>query len=63
MNTLVSAQKSAERIINDATRKAELVISSAEATARQRADQATQELREAEAKLQELSALLAAQVG
>lgn len=56
MNTLVSAQKSAERIINDATRKAELVISSAEATARQRADQATQELREAEAKLQELKA-------
>ena len=32
MNTLVSAQKSAERIINDATRKAELVISSAEST-------------------------------
>ena len=56
MNTLVSAQKSAERIINDATRKAELVISSAEATARQRANQAEQELREAEAKLQELKA-------
>jgi cell division initiation protein len=56
MNTLVSAQKSAERIINDATRKAELVISSAESTARQRADQATQELRDAEVKLQELKA-------
>lgn len=56
MNTLVSAQKSAERIINDATRKAELVISSAEATARQRADQVAQELKEAEAKLQELKA-------
>ena len=56
MNTLVSAQKSAERIINDATRKAELVISSAEATARQRAEQAEQELKEAEAKLQELKA-------
>jgi len=56
MSTLVSAQKSAERIINDATRKAELVISSAEATARQRAEQAEQELKEAEAKLQELKA-------
>jgi len=56
MNTLVSAQKSAERIINDATRKAELVISSAEATARQRAEQVEQELKEAEAKLQELKA-------
>ena len=29
MNTLVSAQKSAERIITDASRKAELIISSA----------------------------------
>ena len=56
MSTLVSAQKSAERIINDATRKAELVISSAEATARQRAEQVEQELKEAEAKLQELKA-------
>jgi cell division initiation protein len=54
MNTLVSAQKSAERIINDASRKAELVISSAESTARKRAEQATQELADAEVKLQEL---------
>ncbi len=54
MNTLVSAQKSAERIINDASRKAELVISSAETTARKRADQATRELADAEIKLQEL---------
>jgi cell division initiation protein len=56
MNTLVSAQKSAERIINDATRKAELVISSAESTAQQRARQATKELQDAEVKLQELKA-------
>lgn len=56
MNTLVSAQKSAERIINDASRKAEVVISSAEATARRRAEQATQELEGAEAKLNELRA-------
>lgn len=54
MNTLVSAQKSAERIINDASRKAELVISSAESTARKRAEQATRELADAEVKLQEL---------
>jgi cell division initiation protein len=54
MNTLVSAQRSAERIINDASRKAELVISSAEATARRRADEATQELKDSEAKLEEL---------
>jgi cell division initiation protein len=56
MNTLVSAQKSAERIINDATRKAELVISSAESTAQQRARQATKEQQDAEVKLQELKA-------
>jgi len=54
MNTLVSAQKSAERIINDASRKAELVISSAETTARKRAEQATRDLSDAEIKLQEL---------
>ncbi len=54
MNTLVSAQKSAERIIGDASRKAELVIGSAESTARKRAEQATKELADAEAKLQEL---------
>ena len=54
MNTLVSAQKSAERIINDASRKAELVISSADTTARKRAEQATRELADAEVKLQEL---------
>jgi len=56
MNTLVSAQKSAERIINDATRKAELVISSAEATASKRAQEATKELETAEAKLREVKA-------
>ncbi len=54
MNTLVSAQKSAERIISDASRKAETVISNAESTARKRADAATQELADAQVKLQEL---------
>ena len=54
MNTLVSAQKSAERIIGDATHKAELVISSAESTARRRTEQTTRELADAEIKLQEL---------
>ncbi len=54
MNTLVSAQRSAERIISDASRKAELVISSAESTARRRAEQSTKDLADAEVKLQEL---------
>ncbi len=54
MNTLVSAQKSAERIIGDASRKAELIISSADSTARKRAEQATKDLADAEVKLKEL---------
>ena len=54
MNTLVSAQKSAERIIGDASRKAELIVSSADSTARKRAEQATKDLADAEVKLKEL---------
>ena len=56
MNTLVSAQKSAERVIGDASRKAELIISSAESTARSRSEQTTKELADAEIKLEELKA-------
>lgn len=54
MNTLVSAQKTSEHMISDAKRKAEVIISSAEATARQRADQTTRELDEAKARIEEL---------
>jgi cell division initiation protein len=56
MNTLVSAQKSAERVVGDASRKAELIISSAESTARSRSEQTTKELADAETKLEELKA-------
>jgi len=54
MNTLVSAQKTSERMINEAKRKAEVVISSAEATAKQRAEQTLRELDEAKSKIEEL---------
>lgn len=54
MNTLVSAQKTSERMINEAKRKAEIVISSAEATAKQRAEQTLRELNEAKSKIDEL---------
>ncbi len=54
MNTLVSAQKTSERMINEAKRKAEVVISSAEATAKQKAEQTLRELDEAKSKIEEL---------
>jgi cell division initiation protein len=54
MNTLVSAQKTSERMINEAKRKAEVIISSAEATAKQRAEQTLREVDEAKSKIEEL---------
>jgi cell division initiation protein len=54
MHTLVSAQKTSERILNEAARKAELVIDNAETTAKRRAEQTTRELSLAEAKLEEV---------
>ena len=54
MNTLVSAQKSSERIMNDAARKAEMIIASAENTAKQSIAQTEQQLLESEAKLEEI---------
>jgi len=54
MHTLVSAQKSAERIMGEAARKAELIIDNAENTARRRAEQTTRELAEAQRKLEDL---------
>lgn len=54
MNTLVSAQKSSERILKEAARKAELVIASAENTAIKRAEKATKDLAEAEERLEEI---------
>ena len=54
MNTLVSAQKSSERMINDAKRKAEIIISSAESTSKQKAEQTLRELAEAKSKIEEL---------
>ncbi len=56
MKTLVSAQKSSERIISEATHKAELIISSAESTAKSRAEQTTRDLSEAQNRLEELKA-------
>lgn len=54
MNTLVSAQKTSEHMVSDAKRKAEIIISSAEATARQKAEQTLRELEESKARLDEL---------
>lgn len=54
MHTLVSAQKSAERIIKEATKKAETIIESAEATARKRAEQTTRDLADSQRKLDEI---------
>lgn len=54
MNTLVSAQKTAERMLNDAKRKAEVIVSSAEATAKQRAEQTLRQLDGAKASYEEL---------
>lgn len=51
MHTLVSAQKSSERILKEAARKAELVIDNAENTARQRTEKVETDLKEAERKL------------
>ncbi|MDD5018027.1 MAG: DivIVA domain-containing protein [Eubacteriales bacterium] len=56
MHTLVSAQKSSERILNEAARKAELILDNAENTARQRTEQTTRELAEAERRLKEVRA-------
>ncbi len=54
MNTLVSAQKTSEHIISDAKRKAEVIISSAEATAKQKSEQTMRDLEEARSKIDEL---------
>lgn len=56
MKTLVSAQKTAERIIGEATHKAELIISSAESTSKERAARTTKELAESQNRLEELRA-------
>lgn len=54
MNTLVSAQKSSERMLSEAARKAELIIDSAQTTARRRAEQTMNELAQAEKHLDEI---------
>lgn len=54
MNTLVSAQKTSEHMLSDAKRKAEIIISSAEATARQKGEQTLRELEEAKTQIEEL---------
>ncbi len=54
MNTLISAQKTSEHMINEAKRKAEVIISSAEATARQKNQQTLRELEESKARIDEL---------
>jgi len=54
MNTLVSAQKSSERLLAEAARKAELIIDSAQTTAARRAEQSKVELTQAEERLDEL---------
>ena len=51
MNTLVSAQKSSERILREAARKAELLIDNAENTAKQKTEQTTKDLADMERKL------------
>ncbi len=56
MHTLVSAQKSAERVMNEAARKAELILESAESTAKQKKEQTAKELAETEQKLKTLRA-------
>lgn len=52
MNTLVSAQKSSERIMNEAARKAELILESAERTAKQKKETTARALVESERKLE-----------
>lgn len=56
MNTLVSAQKSSERMLAEAARKAELIIDSAQTTARRRSEQTMTELAQAEKHLEEIRA-------
>jgi|GEM_PF-998301 len=51
MNTLVSAQKSSERILREAARKAELLIDNAENTAKQKSESMKHELIVLERKL------------
>ncbi len=54
MHTLVSAQKSAERILAEAAKKAEVIIDSAETTAKKRAESTVKELGDAERRLEEV---------
>lgn len=54
METLVSAQKSAKRILNEAGGKAQIIIESAEATSRKRSEQTIKELAESQRKLEEV---------
>lgn len=54
MNTLVSAQKSSERLLAEAARKAELIIGSAQATATRCTEQTKTEVALAEKRLEEL---------
>lgn len=54
MRTMVSAQRSSERMLNEAARKAELVIDNAENTARRREEQTTRALAETEKKMEEV---------
>ncbi len=54
MHTLVTAQKSAERILSEAARKAELIIDNAQTTAKRRSEQTTRDLKEAQSKLEEV---------
>jgi cell division initiation protein len=51
MNTLVSAQKSSERILREAARKAELLIDNADNTAKQKTEQTKKNLSDMERKL------------
>lgn len=57
MHTLVSAQKSAERILGEAARKAEVIIDNAENTSKRRAEQTTRELVDAQKKLEDVKAI------
>jgi cell division initiation protein len=54
MNTLVSAQKSSERVMREAARKAEMIIDSAENTAKQRVAQTESDVKEAERRLEDI---------
>ncbi len=54
MNTLISAQKSSERLLAEAARKAELIIDSAQTTATRRAEQTKTEVALAEKRLEEI---------